>query len=119
MKFIVDLRQGVTCEAQRCAPGRLVEIACEDGLLQRPHVEVKQVEPLLIIADLVHVDVARGDSLIPALQPLVLGSGKGEVGLARRGRGSYRVAPIAPLSEVLGLCHKVAGEPLCEVLIVD
>ncbi len=50
----------------------LVNVSREDRLLQRSDVSVEELEPLPLVADLVHVDVDRGDVLVPSLQTLVL-----------------------------------------------
>ncbi len=50
----------------------LVNVSREDCLLQGADVSVEELEPLPLVTDLVHVDVDRGDVLVPSLQTLVL-----------------------------------------------
>ena len=49
-----------------------VNVSGEDGFLKRPHVLVEESEPLLLIADLVHVNVASRNILITAVQSRIL-----------------------------------------------
>ena len=56
-------------------PWRLVEVAREHRLLEGPDIEVKHIKPLLIEANLVHVNVSGGHSFVASLQPLILKNG--------------------------------------------
>ena len=49
-----------------------VDVTGEDLLLERPHVLVQQMEPLGLVADLVHVNVAGGNIFVAALESGVL-----------------------------------------------
>ena len=51
-----------------------MEVASEDRLLERADIEVKHIKPLLVEANLVHVNVSSGHSFVATLQPLILES---------------------------------------------
>ena len=79
--------------------------------MQGADIEVKHIKPLLVEANLVHVNVSSGYSFVAAFQPLILENVqvKGEIKL-----DPHIVAPITPLAKVFSLRHKVSAEPLGE-----
>ena len=93
-------------------PGWFVEVASEDRLLERADIEVKHIKPLLIEANLVHVNVSSGYSFVATLQPLILENVQLVKGVKKL--DPHIVAPITPLAKVFSLRHKVSAEPLGE-----
>lgn len=91
-------------------------VADEDQLLQRPNVFFQEVQPLLLVLNLIHVNIASGHVFVTTRQAWILARKSiaiCNIDLSSHNRinRTYLIRPVGPLSIRFDDSYEFLGEP--------